>query len=221
MCKFRLSLLFLAVVAIPNPLLAAADPACPFSAALPPSDVLIGYIGEIRQTNGIRLGSFRVLGIVRNGMLVTTDGAAIRDGMNYWNVLAPSAVPTALRQVSSYLDRLGEDHCVFHAEPKADLALWTLLSDRSLPEIFHYPDASETAYFAEHHNICIDQGDYEPSKKPSCTRARLLAVSELNQDGEKEYWATEPYMWDTGITVWKRTETGLTPIKKVCSGCSD
>ena len=227
MCKLGnvLSLLFLTVIVNPNPSLAATDPACPLSATLPASDVLIGYIGNARRTDWgegpVRLGSFRVFGIVRNGTLVTSDGASIREGMNYWNVLESSRV-TALKQVSSHLDRLGVDHCVFHAEPKENLPQWTLLADRPLPEVFDNPDLSETAYFAKHHDICIDVGDYDPSrKKPACRRPRLLAVSDLNEDGENEYWATEPYTWDTGITVWKRTETGLTPIQKVCSGCSD
>ena len=105
-------MLFLAIVATPNLSLAVTDPACPFSGVLPASDVLIGYIGNVRQTNGVRLGSFRVLGVVRNGTLVTSDGAAIREGTNYWNVLAPSTTPTTLQQVSSFLDLLGEDHCV-------------------------------------------------------------------------------------------------------------
>ena len=215
------SLLFLAVVAGPNPSLATTDPACPFSTALPPSDLLIGYIGNVRRTNGIRLGSFRILGVVRKGTLVDSDGSAITEGMNYWNVLAPSTAPATLRQVSSHLDRLGKDHCVFHAEPEGDLALWTLLSDRPLRGVFHEPDPSEIAYFARHHDICVDQGDYRPAEKPPCSRPRLLAVSELKRDGEQEYWATEPYTWDTGITVWRRTESGLARIKLACAGCSD
>lgn len=218
-------LLLLTVIAVSNPSFAATDPACPFGATLPSSDVLIGYIGKARRTNQgggwVQLGSFRVLGILRNGRLVASDGAAISEGMNYWNVLQPPASPTSLKQVSSFLDLLGTDHCVFHAQPEEDLPLWTILSDRPLPGVFHHPSPPETAYFAEHHNSCVDQGDYPASRKPPCSRPKLLAVSELNQDGEKQYWATEPYRWDTGITVWKHTEKGLSSIRKVCSGCSD
>jgi hypothetical protein len=216
-----LCVVLLATLGQPSLLSAATDPACPFSETLPPSDLLIGYIGNGRHTNGIRLGSFRVLAIIRNGTLVTSEGEVIREGMEVWNVLAPSAPPVALRQVSSHLDRLGKDHCVFHAEPETDLALWTLLTNRPAPGIFHQPSPSETAYFTKHHNLCIDQGDYEPSSKPPCARPRLLAVSDLNQNGEKEYWATEPYTWDTGITVWKHTESGLALLQAKCSGCSD
>ncbi|MCZ6853343.1 MAG: hypothetical protein O7G86_05420 [Gammaproteobacteria bacterium] len=223
--RILLSLLLLTVVTVSKPSLAATDPACPFGSTLPPTDILIGYIGNIRRTNQgggwVELGSFRVLGIVRDGRLVASDGAAISEGMNYWNVLEPSAAPTSLQQVSSFLDLSGINHCVFHAEPKQNLPLWTLLSDRPLPGVFHHPNPSETTYFAEQHDVCVDQGDPEPREKPPCSRPKLLAVSELNQEGEKQYWATEPYRWDTGITVWKRTENGLSSIIKVCSGCSD
>ncbi len=223
MGKFRqvLSLLLLPILGQSGLSSAAIDPACPFSETLPASDLLIGTIGNVRHTNGIRLGSFRVLVVIHNGALLTAEGAGIHDGMEFWNVVAPATGPVALRQVSSHLDRMGKDHCVFHAEPDRDLALWTLLADRPVPELFHQPSPSETAYFAVHRNICVDQGDYPPARKPPCSRPTLVAVSDLNQNGEKEYWATEPYTWDTGITVWKLTESGLARLKTACSGCSD
>ena len=109
------------------------DPSCPLSPTLPQSEIQIGYVGNTRQTNGIRLGSFRMLGLVRNGTLQTSNRAAVREGMNFWNVLAPSAAPVTLSRVSSYLDELGTNHCVFHAEPEEDQPLWALFSDQPLP----------------------------------------------------------------------------------------
>ena len=201
------------------------DPTCSFADPLPPSDVLIGYIGEVRRTTDdtgvVRVGAFRPLGILRIGTLVASDGASIQDGMKFWQVLSPSDPPTALRHVSSFLDRVGEDHCVFHGEPAQDFGLWTLLSSRPLPAFFSHPSASDRAYFAEHRDVCVDQGDYDPHEKPPCSRPQLLAVSDLDGDGAKEYWATEPYMWDTGISVWQRATTGVTSILSICTGCSD
>ncbi len=92
-----------------------------------------------------------------SGTLRASKGAAIREGMALWQVLAPSTGPSTLRQMSSHLDLLGADHCVYHVEPAVDLAVWTLLSDRPLVGVFHYPDPSETAYFMQHHNVCIAQ----------------------------------------------------------------
>ena len=198
-----------------------ADPVCSFSDSLLPSDILIGYIGDIRPTGTVRVGSFRPLGILRNNALAVSDGATIRNGMEFWQVLEATAPPTALKNVSAFFDRLRDSHCVFHADLEDDLPLWTLLASRPLPSrTFRRPDVSDDIYFAEHHNACIDQGD-EPSEEPPCSRPRLLAVSDLNHDGAAEYWATEPYLWDTGITVWQRTETGLSEILVVCTGCSD
>jgi hypothetical protein len=213
------------LVTLAGPALAGADSACPPAGALHPDDVLLGYVGNVRRTGDgrttTRVGSFRALGILRSGKLVASDGAAIHDGMKFWRVLDPSAPPTALNQVSSFLDRLGEDHCVYHGEPDQELASWTVLSSRSLAGVFHHPEESDQAYFAEHHDACVDQGDYEPSQKPPCSRPHLLAVSDIDGDGAKEFWSTEPYRWDTGITVWQRSEDGLARMFDVCSGCSD
>ena len=46
----------------------------------------------------------------------------------------------------------------------------------------------------------------------------VAAAGELNCAAQ--YWATEPYKWDTGITVWQQTSSGLTSIFTVCTGCS-
>jgi len=204
---------------------AGQSPNCPSANRLPPLDVLIAYIGEVRTTSDdrgrTRVGSFRTFGILRNGVLETSDGASVRDGMKFWQVVAPSAPPIALREASSFLDRMGEDHCVYHAEPIHALPIWTLLSSRPLGQTFSRPSEADRSYFAQHQDICVDQGDYEPFERPPCSRPILLAVSDLDADRAKEYWATQPYLWDTGIAVWRRTEAGLTHLIGVCAGCSD
>jgi hypothetical protein len=197
---------------------AGSDPACPLGPSLPPSDVLIGYVAPDRVTGS---SAIQVLGVLRGSKLSPSDGSAMRDGMEFWQVLALSAPPTSLRGVSSHLDRHGEDHCTYSGEVAAGLATWTLLSSRPLPGGFHSPSPSDTSHFTKHRGECVDQGDYEPSKRPPCTRPKLLVVSDVDRDGRKEYWATEPYTWDTGITVWERSEDGLVEILSTCPGCSD
>jgi hypothetical protein len=198
---------------------------CPPAGPLPASDVLLGYIGEVRTTTNdggtTRVGPFRAFAILRNGQLIASDGASIRNDMKFWQIAKPSASAVVLRGTSSFLDRLGEDHCVFSAEPDPSLPSWTLLSSRPLGEMFSPPSEADSSYFGAHQDICVDQGDYEPSNKPPCTRPMLLAISDLDRDGAKEYWSTQPYLWDTGIAVWQRTEAGLNHIMEVCAGCSD
>ena len=53
------------------------------------------------------------------------------------------------------------------------------------------------------------------------TRPELLAVSDIDDDGELEYWATRLFIYDTGITLWRRTADGRVELMTVCSGCSD
>jgi hypothetical protein len=46
-------------------------------------------------------------------------------------------------------------------------------------------------------------------------------MSDLDQDGSREYWATEPYMWDMGITIWHQTHSGLKSLFSMAVGASD
>ncbi len=227
LCEKTLLLAFITAIATWCPL-AGAEASCEFDSELPATDVLIGYIGNSRQTiqsgtpeGRIRVGRFRVLGIIRSGAIYRTDGAEMREGMKLWNIHKSESPTTNLVNVSSFLDLLGKDHCVFHAEPSEDLPLWTILSSQPLSGEFDLPSVPEKNYFAQHQDICVDQGDPYPSKKPPCSRPKLLAVSDLDHDGAKEYWATEPYTWDTGITIWEQSPSGLKSMYKICTGCSD
>jgi len=205
---------------------ARIDPACPLDASLPASEVFIAYVGEVRETTQdgrtVRLGPIRPLALIRQGKLFATDGRIMGEGMRLWNVRSPEAPPLILRNVSSFLDRMGEDHCVYAAEVKIkEIPLWTLLASKSLKQIFRQPRSEDVSFFRMRNDSCVDQGDYELSKKPPCTRPQLLAVSDIDRDGVSEYWATQPYTWDTGITVWKPVGRDLIRLLEVCSGCSD
>ncbi len=145
------------------------------------------------------------------------------DTMRLWRVLDPSSPPLALRNVSGFLDRMGEDHWVYHAETgSGDLPFGTLLSSKPMESSqFKAPTEEDRAFFRQHNANCVGQGDPDPATKPPCERPELIAVSDIDSDGSPEYWATRPYLWDTGITVWKRTPQGLVQVLDVCSGCSD
>ncbi len=206
--------------------MAGAGPECPFDRTPPKSDVLIAYVGEARETTQgdltAHIGPIRALALIRQGKLAATDGRFIREGMPLWRVLSPKSSPVTLRNVSSFLDHMGEDHCVYHAEMSpSKIPQWTLLASKPIGHVFRSPRPQDISFFRKHNSTCVDQGDYDPSEKPPCTRPRLLAVSDIDRDGDSEYWATEPYTWDTGITVWKQVGDSLVRLLDVCSGCSD
>jgi hypothetical protein len=50
--------------------------------------------------------------------------------------------------------------------------------------------------------------------------AEIIAVTDIDEDGQPEYWAREPYMWDTGLSVLEDRGT-LVPLLRLCPGCSD
>lgn len=197
--------------------------ACPIDLPLQTSDVFIAYIGNLRITSGVRVGPVRALGIVRGGVLCETDGAFMSDTMRLWRVLDPASPPFALRNVSGFLDRMGVDHWVYHAQTEpGDLPFGTLLSSKPLESLeFKAPTEEHRAFFRQHNETCVVQGDPGPATEPPCKRSELIAISDIDSDGSPEYWATRPYLWDTGITVWKQTPQGLVQALEVCTGCSD
>lgn len=195
---------------------------CPAGAEPDASTVILGYVGAERQTGNTRVGPFRVLALLRGSDLQVTDGNFIRDGLKSWAAVAPESAPVELSRASAFVDAVGEDHCVYHAWFQGRTPpLWTLLTSKPLRGVFNRPEVADRAYFFAHNTTCVDQGDYEPDKKPPCTRPELLAVSDLDQDGSREYWATEPYMWDTGIKIWRQTPSGLKAIFEIAAGASD
>ena len=199
------------------------DPRCPPGTPLEPSDTLLGYVAPTRTTDDLVVGPFRALALLRGSELSATDGAFIRDDMKFWPVVPADPIPVELTNVSSFMDVVGPDRCVFHAEFRGTAPpLWTLLSSKLLVDIIQEPTATERADFASLNTKCVAQGDYDSGREPPCTRPELLAVSDLDANGQIEYWGTEPYVWDTGITVWERDqELGLIVLLSVCSGCSD
>jgi hypothetical protein len=49
----------------------------------------------------------------------------------------------------------------------------------------------------------------------------VLAITDINKNGKPEYWATEPYKTDTGVTVWEKNHGVFVVLLQVCPGCAD
>lgn len=182
---------------------------CPLAEARPETQALILWVGAAQATTQVpgthMLGPVRAVARLRRGRLEPTDGENLRDGMRVWNAVAPSDSPLALSSISSYLDERGEAHCVYAADVRPGQPKGTLLSTARLPGAFRAPSAQDTAYF-----------------RKQSPQAELLALSDLDANGEPEYWAAEPTpSRDTGVSVWQRTSMGLERVFGACSGCSD
>jgi len=192
--------------------------------------VLIGWITDVRTTSQSGEGSegettevqpFRPIALLKGALLTETPGAGIHTGQSFWRVLGPDTKPVKLRSVGSFLDHMNEDHCVYFGTfGKDNPPRWTLLSSQPLAGRLRAPSSRERAEYQRLNTACVEQGDYPDGQTPPCSRPELLAVSDIDKDGKPEYWATEPYRWDTGLTVWENSGT-LTPLLQVCVGCSD
>jgi len=204
---------------------------CSFDNTSKDDGVLIAWITTVRKTTLFKrgsksttttVGSFRPIAMLTGSSLKETLGATIHKGQSFWPLLSPSAKPIKLQSVSSFLDHMGEDHCVYSGTlEKSDLSRWTLLSSKPLPDIFRAPTKEEQEGFYRLNTSCVQQGDYPAGQAPPCVRPTLLVVSEINKNGKLEYWATEPYLWDTGLTVWEINTGKLIQLLQICVGCSD
>ena len=198
-------------------------PECPTGTPLPHSDTLLAYVGQPRTTNRLVVRPFRALALFRESELSATDGSFIHDGMKFWRMLTPESAPIELTKASSFMDHMGPDHCVAHAAfLGATPQEFTLLSSKPLLGIVREPTAADRAGFAKLNTSCVVVGPDPSLAVQPCTPSKLLAVSDIDANGFAEYWATHPYRWDIGITVWELTEEGgLVVLLSVCSGCSD
>jgi len=202
---------------------------CSLSATSQEDGVLIAWVTDVRETTQYGSGAggetttvepFRPIALLKGSLLVEATGSGIRKGQAFWPVLSPESTPIRLKSASSFLDHMNEDHCVYFGtleNPK--VALWTLLSSKPLKG-FRPPSAEDRATFRRLNKSCVQQGDHAEGKEPPCVRPEIVAVSDINNNGKPEYWATEPYLWDTGLTVWENSGK-LVPLLQVCIGCSD
>jgi hypothetical protein len=194
----------------------------------PEAGILIGWTTGVRVTTQLggdrettSVGPFRPLAILDGKTLKETTGASIHEGQSFWLPLTPAMKPRVLQSVGVFLDRLGEDHCVYYGSlGGSDLPEHTLLSSQPLSNALRLPTPADRAAFARLNKTCMVQGDWPEDEQPRCTRAELLAVSDLDGNGQPEFWASEPYRWDTGLTI-SENRGELVPLLQVCPGCSD
>jgi hypothetical protein len=206
----------------------ASDP-CPPATPAKDGSVLIAWITDVRETTQFgadiettttKVEPFRPIAVLKGKAISETSGASISKGQPFWLAQAPDK-QVQLTSVSSFLDHMNEAHCVYYGTVNdPNLPQWSLLTSKPLPGVFRVPTKAEKAKFRKAKPECIVQGDYAEDQKPPCSRAEILAVSDINKNGKPEYWATEPYMWDTGLTVWEDTGQ-LNTLFQVCVGCSD
>jgi hypothetical protein len=192
--------------------------------------VIIGWITNYRTTFQFKddskpiqttVGNFRPVAEINGSTISETTGATIKNDQTFWPIF-DTAHPVKLRQVESFWDRLGMDHCVYYGTIEdTKLKKGTLLSSKPI-DLFHKPSANEISHFYGLNTNCKNQGiDCRGNNPPPCTKGLLLAVSDIDKNDNPEYWATEPYTWDTGLTVYELKNNVLQPILRVCIGCSD
>ena len=203
---------------------------CSFVSSSKEEGVIIAWVTDVREftefgkeikTQAVTVGSFRPFALLSATGLQEIPGATIHKGQSFWRVLSPASSPLKLTSVGSFFDHLVDYCSYFGTLDKPNLPRWTLLSSKPLPGVFLAPSNKDRAEFHRLNTSCVIQGDYLEGQAPPCTRPKLLTVSDINKNGKPEYWATEPYVWDTGVTVWESNSGKLVKLLEVCVGCAD
>jgi hypothetical protein len=120
----------------------------------------------------------------------------------------------------AYFSELGTDRCIWFgklegAKPK-ELELYSFPRATLNTAI----DSQTSALFYSINKTCVNQGDPLPGQEPPCTKPILKATSDLNGNGRKEFWYSEPYTWDTGFVVAELDDSGKV-LKKIIDKCLD
>ena len=166
------------------------------------------------------LGAFRIVAVIENNKITETIGASMKNGQRFWSVNNPKN-SVVLTSVDSFLDHMNNDHCVYSASINSSkYPLWSLFTS-SPDNRFKMPSKTEADLFHKLNTLCVNQGDYPEGEEPPCTKPTLLAITDINKNNKPEFWATEPYMWDDGLSVWEYDGKELGKIFEVCVGCSD
>jgi len=227
--EMKLQIPLLLTIFIWSPL-AFAKNECETLPAISKNQTLVGWITNERTTTQFSadekeskttsLGAFRIVAAIEDNKIIDTIGASIKNGQNFWPINNPKN-SVLLTSVDGFLDHMNYDHCVYSASLNSDkYPRWSLFTSKP-DNRFRIPDKAETKLFYKLNKTCVNQGDYPEGKEPPCTKPKLLAITDINKDSKPEFWATEPYMWDDGLTIWEYNGKNLIKILDVCVGCSD
>lgn len=69
------------------------------------------------------------------------------------------------------------------------------------------PNQIDEQKFYEIDHSCVHQGEHPIDQMPPCKKPELIAVSDLNQNGKKEYWHTVPTTYRDGFAFSEINES--------------
>ena len=230
MCKNHMKLLILIIAFIICAPLVFAENECAMRPARSENQILVGWVTNERTTTQFSvsekeskttsLGEFRIVAAIKNNKIIETIGSSIKKGQQFWSAINPNE-SVILTSVDSFLDRMNYDHCVYFASINSNkYPRWSLFTSKP-DKRFKIPGKEESKLFYRLNTTCVHQGDYPRGKEPSCTKPTLLAITDIDKDNKPEFWATEPYTWDDGLSIWEYNDNSLNKIFEVCIGCSD
>ena len=187
---------------------------CGVSGTLPDESIFVGYSREGESV-------LRSAALLQGGVLKQYDGRNLTLGLMVYEAMVDSPAATLIETVTPYLERVGPDHCEFPAQLAVPTSKeWRIWSTKPLKSL-RQPTASQRAAFRSLRPDCVHQGDAPPGEV-LCTYLELLAVSDVDADGDLEYWHSAPYRWDTGLTILERAgDARVEVVVAVCPGCVD
>lgn len=121
----------------------------------------------------------------------------------------------------AYFTKLGEDRCIWFAKLKKSKSHAISIFANKSVDLAHKFDRKTADLFDSLKTACTDQGEYPFDIKVPCTQWKLLATSDLNSNGQTEFWFSVPYTWDTGFAIGELSESGthLNILSSKCLNC--
>lgn len=175
-----------------------------------------------------QFGQLRVVAVVKDGQVREPRNAVLEKGEVLWNVLNAQQ-ELALSDIISfdYLLRPGISYCLFSAEIDTATvdpnALFT--NDRNFR--LRPPTDAEQAVFdavISPRSYCANRaGAYvrDGETPPPCKVPELLGLSDVDGNGNPEFWTTEVLRYSTGIAVWENDGRRYEKIFSACPLCGD
>lgn len=166
---------------------------------------------------------FRPAVLLKGSSIRETEGSSIAIGQRFWRAVSPGEDPVTLQSAGAVWNTQGADHCVYSATVSdPSLPRFTLLTSQPLAETFRPANEAEKQMARQIWPECRSFADHAGDQPPPCRRREILAVSDINRNGRSEYWTTEHYAWDTGLTVVEENSTSAPLVLlRVCKGCAD
>lgn len=158
--------------------------------------------GEMKQTSGEELADVR-----------EAFDPVVGDAMIPIQVECAEDVEEADGEITWYVSTLKTDQFF---STKKGTRFETKISDKD--QLYFQTSINQACVIQSEAEEGVKEGKGAPAKPAACVRPQVIAITDLNGNGNREFWFNEPYKWDLGVGV---IEEPNQRVLKACPGCAE